>query len=216
MCTPDSYAGIVRGTHVTYPGYHELAYLHPNRFTPDAGRLAEYGLTRPYAFVRFVSWQASHDAGHTSLDLSAKFELIRRLQERTTVVLSSEGELPPRLESLRLQGPVTGIHDVIAHAELIVGDSGTMVSEAAVLGTPAVLISPMRAGVHDDQVSYGLLARFTPDAFEHAWHAVVEFLEAGPPRGALDRLLGEKIDVTSWMISFCEEHFMDDPVEYEN
>lgn len=216
MCTPDSYAGIVRGTHVTNPGYHELAYLHPNRFTPDAGRLAEYGLTRPYAFVRFVSWQASHDAGHTSLDLSAKFELIRRLQERTTVVLSSEGELPPRLESLRLQGPVTGIHDVIAHAELIVGDSGTMVSEAAVLGTPAVLISPMRAGVHDDQVSYGLLARFTPEAFEHAWQAVVEYLEAGPPRGALDRLLSEKIDVTSWMIRFCEEHFMDDPVEYEN
>ncbi len=44
----------------------------------------------------------------------------------------------------------------------------------------------------------------------------MEYLEAGPPRGALDRLLGEKIDVTSWMISFCEEHFMDDPVEYEN
>ncbi|MDH3452569.1 MAG: DUF354 domain-containing protein, partial [Gammaproteobacteria bacterium] len=35
VCTPDCYQGKVRGNHITYAGYHELAYLHPNRFTPD-------------------------------------------------------------------------------------------------------------------------------------------------------------------------------------
>ena len=38
VCTPDCYRGKVRGTHVTYAGYHELAYLHPNRFQPDPER----------------------------------------------------------------------------------------------------------------------------------------------------------------------------------
>src|SRR5215475_6695641 len=35
VCTPDCYQGRVRGRHVSYAGYHELAYLHPRRFQPD-------------------------------------------------------------------------------------------------------------------------------------------------------------------------------------
>ena len=34
VCTPDCYQGKVPGTHRRYAGYHELAYLHPNRFQP--------------------------------------------------------------------------------------------------------------------------------------------------------------------------------------
>jgi hypothetical protein len=204
VCTPDSYAGPVRGRHVTYAGYHELAYLHPNRFQPDAGKLGDFGLQRPYALVRFVSWQASHDVGHTSIDATAKLELVRRLQERIDVVVSGEGALPAPLEPLRLRGPVTEIHHVLAHADLVLGDSGTMVSEAAVLGTPAVLVSPMVAGVHTDQVGYGLLARFTPVDFEAAWDAAAGYLEHGPPSGARERLLAEKIDVTEWMVDFFQ------------
>ena len=32
VCTPVCYSGKVSGRHVTYDGYHELAYLHPTRF----------------------------------------------------------------------------------------------------------------------------------------------------------------------------------------
>ena len=43
--------------HIRYPGYHELAYLHPNRFTPDSEILRHIGLqpSERYAIVRFVS-----------------------------------------------------------------------------------------------------------------------------------------------------------------
>src|SRR5258708_6637895 len=60
VCTPDCYQGTVPGRHPTYAGYHELAYLHPNRFQPDPAVLAEFGLTpgEPYSIVRFVSWRA--------------------------------------------------------------------------------------------------------------------------------------------------------------
>jgi predicted glycosyltransferase len=207
VCTPDSYAGPVNGNHVTYPGYHELAYLHPDRFTPDPKRLTDFGISLPFVVVRFVSWEASHDAGLTSLDPAAKLALVAELQRHTTVVVSSEGPLPPQLEPLRLRGPVTGIHHVLAHADLIVGDSGTMVSEAAVLGTPAVLISPMVAGVHTDQVGYGLLARYSPAEFGAARQEIARLLDEGPPPGALQRLLDEKIEVTTWMIEFIESRF---------
>ena len=42
VCTPDCYQRKVPGTHVTYAGYHELAYLHPNRFTPDPEKLSAF------------------------------------------------------------------------------------------------------------------------------------------------------------------------------
>jgi predicted glycosyltransferase len=34
----------LRPNEITYPGYHELAYLHPSRFTPDPSVLRELGL----------------------------------------------------------------------------------------------------------------------------------------------------------------------------
>src|SRR5262249_12098621 len=44
VCTPDCYQGRVRGRHVQYAGYHELAYLHPHRFEADPARLADFGV----------------------------------------------------------------------------------------------------------------------------------------------------------------------------
>ena len=51
VCTPDCYQAKVRGRHRQYRGYHELAYLHPNRFQPDPDRLAEFGIApdEPYS-----------------------------------------------------------------------------------------------------------------------------------------------------------------------
>jgi predicted glycosyltransferase len=56
VVTPDSYQGRVRGRHLTYAGYHELAYLHPARFTPDERKLDAFGVRPDDAFsiVRFV------------------------------------------------------------------------------------------------------------------------------------------------------------------
>jgi predicted glycosyltransferase len=222
VCTPDSYTGAVNGTHVTYPGYHELAYLHPDLFTADEGRLAEYGLERPFVLVRFVSWKASHDVGGGALEPDSKLELVRRLQARTRVAISAEGELPAELEPLRLRGPISGIHHVLAAAELVVGDSGTMSSEAAVLGTPAVFISPMRAGVHEDQERYGLMARSLPSEFDRAWDAVTRYLEDGSAAASHRRMLDDKINVADWMVRFFESRAFerstaaaDDPTAFD-
>lgn len=48
-----------------YPGYHELAYLHPNHFTPDPKIVEAYGIdtSKPYFVMRFASLNAHHDSG---------------------------------------------------------------------------------------------------------------------------------------------------------
>jgi uncharacterized protein len=213
VCTPDCYQGAVPGRHLTYAGYHELAYLHPNRFLPDPARLAafEVAADEPYSVLRFVSWQAVHDRRETGLTEFQKRQLIELLQRHGKVVISSEAPLPSDLEPLRVKGPVEQIHHLVAHAQLIVGESATMSSEAAVLGVPAVYIATTSRGYIDDQERrYGHVRHFSDQQYGQA-AAEIERLLADSPREfgekARKRLLDEKVDVTTWMVDYFESTF---------
>ena len=52
---------------IRYNSYHEIAYLHPSIFKPDISVKGKLGLNLEdkYCIIRFVSWNATHDAGHT-------------------------------------------------------------------------------------------------------------------------------------------------------
>jgi predicted glycosyltransferase len=215
VVTPDCYQGRVRGTHVSYAGYHELAYLHPDRFQPDPGRLAAFGVSadEPYSIVRFVSWQAVHDRNEKGLTGEQKRDLVATLERHGRVLISSEAGLPADLAGYEVKGPVEDIHHLLAHAQVIVGESATMSSEAAVLGVPAVMIATTGRGYTDDQERrYGHVRHFTEDEYPSAV-ATIEDLFAGDPRAlgreARTELLEDKIDVTGWMVDYFESNFGD-------
>jgi predicted glycosyltransferase len=214
VCTPDCYQGSVRGHHVTYRGYHELAYLHPNRFAPDSGRLESFGVRagEPYSLVRFVSWQAVHDRAERGLSLEQKREIVSLLEDHGRVLISAEGELPSDLNSKRVRGGVDDIHHLLAYAQVIVGESATMSSEAAVLGVPAIFIATTGRGYTDDQERrYGLVRHFTEDRFDRAVGALATLLTTPDRLEVAGRsrrqLLEDKIDVTEWMVDFFEQNF---------
>jgi predicted glycosyltransferase len=213
VCTPECYQGDIGGKQLRYPGYHELAYLHPRRFTPRREVLARHGLDdgRPIHLVRFVSWQASHDVGERGWSAAGKLRLVARLAERGHVLVTSEAPLPPELLPYRYRLPVEDVHHVLAFADLLVGESATMASEAAVLGTHALFVSRTGRGYTDEQERrYGLVHNFT-HAQEEAALARVDELLALPDVKAdaarrRERLLAEKIDVTGWMVELFERH----------
>jgi len=213
VVTPDCYQGAPRANQRTYAGYHELAYLHPNRFTPDPSRLAAFGVEpdEPYSIVRFVSWQAVHDRDETGLTGEKKRHLVETLERHGRVIVSSEAALPPDLAALESRGPVEDIHHLLAHAQLIVGESATMSSEAAVLGVPAVMIATTGRGYTDDEERrYGLVRHFTDDHYDDAVTAVQEMFKSSPRelgQLARARLLDDKIDVTAWMVDYFESEF---------
>ncbi len=213
VCTPDCYQGHVRGNHVTYAGYHELAYLHPNRFQPDPNKLAAFGIDKrePYSFVRFVSWQAVHDKRETGFTAAQKRDLVERLAKHGRVLVSSEAALPGDLAEYEVKGPVEDIHHLLAHAQLIVGESATMSSEAAVLGVPAVMIATSGRGYTDDEERrYGLVRHFTEDQYDAAVEAIEKLFTESPRefgQRARQQLLADKIDVTQWMVDYFETNF---------
>ena len=211
VCTPTCYQESVGPNHVTYPGYHELTYLHPRRFTPDREVLSTYGLAteEPIYIVRFVSWEASHDVGETGLSSAHKERLVGTLSRRGRVLITSEGPLPASLESYRSPLPVEHIHHALAFADLLVGESATMASEAAVLGTHAIFVSKTGRGYTDEQErEYGLVHNFSHQQGDEALGEVDRLLalEDVKADAALrrQRLLSEKIDVTAWMVEFFE------------
>ncbi|MFB1065118.1 DUF354 domain-containing protein [Natrinema sp. H-ect4] len=128
-------------THYTFDGFKECAYLHPDVFEPNADVLEYLGVApdEPYAIVRFNALDALHDADLEGFRPEQRRDLIERLSEEATVFVSDEGDemdlrdLPARAYDLH---PAL-IHDAMAEASLLVADTGTMVNEAALLGTPA-------------------------------------------------------------------------------
>jgi uncharacterized protein len=211
VCTPDCYEGEVRGRHVTYPSYHELAYLHPNRFTPDQNVVRAAGVNpdEPYFLLRFVSWQASHDVGEAGFDLAMKRRLVATLALRGRVLISSEAELPAEFEPYRFRAPPEKMHHFIAFAKMLVGESATMASEAAVLGVPAFYIADTGRGyTNHEQSQYGLVWNYKRSEAEAAllqveslcdWPALGSQMQA-----ARARLLAERIDLTAWMVEYVD------------
>jgi predicted glycosyltransferase len=141
VVTPEALREETHGAkHLTYPGYHELAYLHPNHFTPDPAVPRGLGLdpSQPYFVLRLVALGGHHDAGATGMPIDAVRRLVSRLAEHGRVLITSEGSLLPEFEPLRFPLPPEKLHDVLAGAALYVGDSQTMAREAAVLGVPSL------------------------------------------------------------------------------
>ena len=212
ICTPSCFQKDYGKKQIRYNGYHELAYLHPNRFTPDSAILDELNLTEgdPFIIIRFVSWQASHDVGQYGI--RDKVGLVKALEEYGRVLITSEGTLPPELQSYQIRVSPEKLHDLLYYATLYVGEGATTASESAVLGTHAIYVNTLRLGYTDEEgEKYGLVYTFSDplkmekEVFEKA----MELLK-GPnirAKGKKKReiLLNDKIDVTEFMIKLAEK-----------
>ena len=220
---------------VRYPSYHELAYLHPNHFTPDASVVEAYGIdtSKPYFIMRFASLKAHHDDGVKGINTEIAQRLVDILSPHGQIYITSERELEPQFEPYRIRINPLDMHHVMAFASLYIGDSQTMAAEAGVLGTPFVRFNDFvgRIGYLREledvyQLGYGIHASplteespircndgsLQPSGTE-ALYSAVEALIAMPAneRRALfhtrrEKMLREKIDYAKFLTWFIENY----------
>ena len=199
---------------IKYPGYHELAYLHPNVFTPDERVLAILGMKKgeKYAIVRFVAWEASHDIGHSGISYENKIKLVKTLSRHLRVFISSEKELPEELKNYQIKIPPEQMHNALAYAHLFVGESSTMATESAVLGTPSIYINDSKLGYTNDLANYGLLYSYMES--ENDQIAAIKKAEELALKQNIkeeyiakrETMLADKIDVSAFLIWFVENY----------
>ncbi len=207
--TPDCFLDDLGSKQVRYNGYHELAYLHPNRFTPNPEVLKEIGLTEKDKFfiVRFVSWDASHDVGQKGLSLEDKRKLTDTLKPHGKIIISSEKELPAEFEEYRMKICPTKMHDLLYYATMYIGEGGTMASEAACLGTYSIYINPLEMGyTNEERDKYRLIYQSTNinNIIEHFNDLDLKKLKV-ESKVKMKFLLSDKIDVTQYIVDYFEK-----------
>jgi len=225
ILTGTSYKKNFGNKHLRYSGYIELCYLHPNRFTPDTSVLDLLGVKQDekYVIMRFVSWNASHDIGHSGLSLEMKRNAVKELSKYAKVFISSEGELPEDLQKYQIKIPPEKMHDALAFATLFVGEGATMASECACLGTPAIYVNSLAVGYcTEEDIKYNLIFNFRNS--EGVIEKAIEILNTQNLKQEFQqrrqKMLSDKIDVTAFMVWFVENYpesakIMKENLEYQ-
>lgn len=201
---------------VYYKGTHELAYLHPNRFSPDPAVLQHAGLTEGERFfiMRFVALKGHHDVRQQGLSLEQKKQLVEVLKPYGRVIITSERAIEPEFEQYRLPVPPEEIHSLMAYSSMFVGDSQTMTSEAAVLGVPALKCNTFAGHLSVPNMlenEYGLCHAYTPDRFEEMLEHIQQMLAREPEelknewRTKRQSMLSDMIDPTEFFVNYIEK-----------
>lgn len=198
---------------IRFNSFTELFYLHPN-YQISETRISEI-LNLPenqkFALLRFVSWKANHDIGHSGLDLSTKKKLVNKLLENGyRVFISSEEENKDVFfEKFLINISPDLIHNVMSKAALLVTEGATMASECAMLGTPAIYVNSLDAGtlreledkyllIHGFRSSTGVLEKVEELINFHDAKEIYQMRR--------NKMLDEKIDVTAFLVWFIKDY----------
>ena len=200
---------------IRYSGYHELAYLHPNCFNADPSVLHENGLNTSDIFfvLRFNVFKAHHDIGAKGLSLDQKLNIIDILSKKGKVILTTEREVEKELCSYQFISSPEQIHSLLYYSTLFIGDSQTMTSEAAVLGTPAIRCNTFVGKIsylEEEANKYALTFGFLPSENDRLIKKINELLSMNNLKEEWKKrrkkMLDDKIDVTAFLVWFVENY----------
>lgn len=212
VMTPDALAFQKMKKQLCYPSYQELAYLHPKRFKPDPGVLHECGIAEmePYFILRFTAFKAHHDIGMYGLSREQKKELINTLEDYGRVFITSEVD-DPLYRKYALPVSPEKIHSLLYYAGMLVCDSQTMTTEAAILGTPAFRCNTFAGKltvIEEIEKKYDLAFSYHPRHFDWMMKKIRQVLSMSDAKAQWaekrSAMLNDKIDVTSFWVWFLD------------
>ena len=196
---------------IFFNSYIELSYLHPSFFKPnkEVRNLLNLSQSDKFVLFRFISWGASHDIGQSGIPNETKLDLIKLFEKSGyKIFISGEGTLSSDFEKYRISISPELIHSVLYEADMFIGESGTMSTEAAILGTPSVFVNSLDAGVFQDEVKYGILY-----SYRNATNLIKKVDELIKEENLKEqhllkskKLLKDKINVTEYLVWFVENY----------
>jgi len=199
---------------IGYDSYHELAYLHPNHFTPDENIVSKYfNPDINYFIIRFAKLTAHHDAGIKGINSDIAHRLIEILKPHGEIYITSERELEPEFEQYRIKINPLDMHHVMAFAQIYIGDSQTMAAEAGVMGVPFIRFNDFvgrLSYLNELENEYHLGYGIRPNDEEQLYKTLQELIEM-PNRSTIfserrTRMLSEKINFAQFQTWFIEKY----------
>lgn len=198
---------------IKYDSYQELAYLHPNIFTPDKAIVEKYfSVDQPYCIIRFAKLNAHHDKGIQGITTEIAQRIIEILKTHFRIYITSERTLEPQFEPYRIKIDPIDIHHAMAFASLYIGDSQTMAAEAGVLGVPFVRFNDFvgRIGyLRDLEDKYHLGYGIKTNEVERLYKIIEELAAMSDRRIYIEhkkQMLSDKIDYAAFLTWFVENY----------
>jgi uncharacterized protein len=213
IITPDSFKGNLGSQHLRIRTTKELAYLHPKRFMPDINVLHELKVKKDqkYVLIRFVGWKASHDLGQNGILYKNKIILVNSLSKYARIFISSEDEIPEELMQYKIDISPEKLIDVMYFAHLFFGESATMTSECAIIGTPAIFVNNANlCYLQEQENKYAMIYNYslTEEDQMKSIKKAIELINLENIKeiwhSKKSKLLSEQIDFTSFLIWFVE------------
>ena len=202
---------------VRFNSYKELAYLHPNVFTPDDNILQGLGLTKEDKIIllRFSALRAMHDVGLKSVaeinpeKLLDFIETVEGKFNAKVLISVTERDLDSRFEKYKLRIlPEKYVH-LLAYCNIYIGEGTTTASEAGVLGVPWIALRKIALGyLNDQEKNYDLGKRM--ENLDYALSQAIDWLEnpeiMSEWKVKRQKLLKDKIDLSSFLIWFVNNY----------
>ncbi len=162
-----------------YRGFKELAYLHPNYFTPNEEVLVEYGLEpSKYVFIREVSNSSLNYSNLIQGQLASVCHYLRDID--LEVVLSLENKaLTNSFESqcIILKEPVSDIHSLMHFASLTISSGDSMARESCLVGTPSIYTGGRIMALNQELEDKSCLFRVDADKTDQILDKVMDIIE---------------------------------------
>ncbi|WP_284011206.1 hypothetical protein [Haloarcula pelagica] len=216
VLTPAAFRKDLGPKHYVFDGFKESAYLHPDVHEPYPAIRSELGVSaqEPFAILRFNAFGSHHDVGAGGFSPAQRRRLVSRLAEEVTVFVSDEGGQMDLdgLPAKRFDVHPAALHHALAEADLLVADTQTIATEAALLGTPAIRSNSF---VGDDDMGnflelerQGLLRNL--DSFEAVLSTATELLndESTATEWARrrDEFVADMVNLTDVIVAVATKH----------
>ena len=201
---------------IHYHGFHKLAYLHPNVFTPDFHVVDKYfPHQKTYFLLRFAQLNAYHDINAHAKGITNQIakQLVDMLIPFGDVYITSERPMSAELEPYRLKINPLDIHHVMAFAKIYIGDSQSMAVEAAMLGTPSLRFNDFagKIGVLEElEHKYHLTCAIPSTEPQALFKKINEWLSTPNLTDLFQErrniMIADKIDVSAFFTWFIENY----------
>ncbi|MDP4268156.1 MAG: DUF354 domain-containing protein [Bacteroidota bacterium] len=214
ICPSSCNNGKLNKKTIQYSGCQELAYLSPKYFNPDYKKVENiFDKDRQNFLIRFAKLTAWHDSGVTGLTKDITLKIIKMLELKGRVFITSEKEIDSELEKYRISIKPSDMHHVLYFSDMYIGDSQTMTAEAAVLGTPAIRFNDFvrKLGYLEElEFKYDLTYGFKTEEPEKMIAKISELLAIDNLKDMWaikrERMLNESIDLSTFIAWFLEKY----------
>lgn len=154
-----TFLGQFENKKLSFKGNKALAHLHPKYFNYNENILLKLNLFKyQYIVVRLSKINATHDFNNTSISDSDLEKIFAIINDHYSIVISSERKISNEFQKYLYTGSPSEFSNILYFAKLFITDSATMASEAAIIGTPNVLINRVgkKCGVNKDLINNGI------------------------------------------------------------